>query len=245
MFNSGKNDMAILAENVAKIASGDYSVQVSKKMMGRSDSLGRLAQSIEQIRIRSAENAEKENERKDELKNSLTDIDSQIDSISAAISEIGSAMEIVDNGMNENVSSGKNISEMVRVIKKSADSMSERSEDGAKQAESIHKRAKESKDIAAENHQNTHNVKQEINTSLDKALEDAKVVDQINDLTESIMGIAAQTNLLALNASIEAARAGEAGKGFAVVADEIRSLAEQSKKTATNIQEITGKVTVL
>ena len=61
MFNSGKNDMAILAENVAKIASGDYSVQVSKKMMGRSDSLGRLAQSIEQIRIRSAENAEKEN----------------------------------------------------------------------------------------------------------------------------------------------------------------------------------------
>lgn len=243
MFNSGKNDMAILAENVAKIASGDYSVQVSKKMMGRSDSLGRLAQSIEQIRIRSAENAEKENERKDELKNSLTDIDSQIDSISAAISEIGSAMEIVDNGMNENVSSGKNISEMVRVIKKSADSMSERSDDGAKQAESIHKRARESKDIAAENHQNTHNVKQEINTSLDKALEDAKVVDQINDLTESIMGIAAQTNLLALNASIEAARAGEAGKGFAVVADEIRSLAEQSKKTATNIQEITGKVT--
>ena len=54
MFNSGKNDMAILAENVAKIASGDYSVQVSKKMMGRSDSLGRLAQSIDQIRIISA-----------------------------------------------------------------------------------------------------------------------------------------------------------------------------------------------
>lgn len=57
------------------------------------------------------------------------------------------------------------------------------------------------------------------------------------------MGITAQTNLLALNASIEAARAGEAGKGFAVVADEIRSLAEQSKATVENIQQVTQKVT--
>lgn len=74
-------------------------------------------------------------------------------------------------------------------------------------------------------------------------LEEARVVNQIKDLAESIMGITSQTNLLALNASIEAARAGEAGKGFAVVADEIRELAEQSKTTVENIQRVTGEVT--
>ena len=62
-------------------------------------------------------------------------------------------------------------------------------------------------------------MKAEISGSLIQALEEAKVVEQIEVLAQSIMGITAQTNLLALNASIEAARAGEAGKGFAVVAD--------------------------
>ena len=82
----------------------------------------------------------------------------------------------------------------------------------------------------------------EIQGGLEKALADAKVVDQIGDLAESILNITAQTNLLALNASIEAARAGEAGKGFAVVADEIRVLAEQSKDAVANIQSVTDNV---
>lgn len=70
----------------------------------------------------------------------------------------------------------------------------------------------------------------------------AKHATDIQAITALITDISEQTNLLALNASIEAARAGEHGKGFAVVADEVRNLAEQSKKSAT---EIEGMVNVM
>lgn len=61
---------------------------------------------------------------------------------------------------------------------------------------------------------------------------------QIDKALLSITDIAEQTNLLALNAAIEAARAGEYGRGFSVVADEVRKLAEESKQSASEINNL-------
>jgi Methyl-accepting chemotaxis protein len=79
-------------------------------------------------------------------------------------------------------------------------------------------------------------------SSILKAIEDSKIVEQVKVMTISIGEIAQQTNLLALNASIEAARAGEQGKGFAVVADEVKKLANQSSEAAVKIQNMVFQV---
>jgi methyl-accepting chemotaxis protein len=70
----------------------------------------------------------------------------------------------------------------------------------------------------------------------------SKRSEEIGRTLRVITDIASQTNLLALNAAIEAARAGDAGRGFAVVAEEIRKLAEDSRKSAVEIEKIIGDV---
>lgn len=159
---------------------------------------------------------------------SASDLSAMTEELSATMQDVGLSVNTINDNADD-------ILKDVEIIATKSDNINQFSKEMKANAEKIESDARYNMVQTGEKVGNILDV-------LNKAIEDSKSVDQVNNLTNDILNISSQTNLLALNASIEAARAGEAGKGFAVVADEIRQLADSSRETANKIQSINSVV---
>lgn len=170
-----------------------------------------------------------------EVLESVNTSNDSVSDLSALTEELAATMQEVSNNA---VAINGNADE----VRSDVDAIAEKSSEINGYTKEMRTSANEMEQNARTNMETTGKKVAEILEVLNKAIEDSKSVDQVNNLTNDILNISSQTNLLALNASIEAARAGEAGKGFAVVAGEIGQLANSSKDAANRIQEINAVV---
>ena len=208
----------------------------------RKDEFGLIAKSVRDMRASLRDIVGKIETNSDEIETNMSVLNETANVVNTMCTDNSATTEELAASMEECSASSESINNDIMGMQNTAHQIEMQTNDGSTVSDEIMERATDLKRTTEKASRTTKEKYANVKVMADKAIENSKAAEKINELTDTIMAISSQTSLLALNASIEAARAGEAGRGFAVVATEIGSLAGQTSSAVSNINGIVDEV---
>jgi methyl-accepting chemotaxis protein len=208
-----------------KVASGDLTVDVRSD---RGDEFGQLLAAFGTMVTNLRELIREIDTGATSIASSSEELSTVTNQTSEGVADQQSQTDQVATAMNEMVATVNEVAKSAEAAFQAANHASEKSGSGEKAV-------KETLGFVTELSKQSANVMQQLNSLQAET-------NNIGTVLDVIKSVADQTNLLALNAAIEAARAGEQGRGFAVVADEVRSLAQRTQSSASEIETLIGNL---
>ena len=233
------NPIKNLVDHTEQVAQGDLTKTLASETK---DEIGRLVTSFSVMQQQLQTTLGHVNETAhhvaggaETLQQSVSQVTETTNHVSSAIQEIAANTEQVSSDAKQTLAVVSAFTNQINEISKTTTHLTNEAVHASNVAidgkDSIQKSV-EGIDIISQTAKTSLTITEKMNTRAQEVSQITKIISSISD----------QINLLALNAAIEAARAGEYGKGFAVVSDEIRSLAEQSAKSASSISTLIGEM---
>ena len=207
--------------DVERIASGDLSATAE---VTRRDEMGTLQRGIQHMGAT--------------LRELIGGIRDGVSQISSAAEELSAVTTQTSAGANSQREETDQVATAMHEMSATVHEVARNAEQAAQAATEADIQARDGNRIASEVVTQIERMASEVIRSSEAMTALEADSDKIGSVMGVIRAVAEQTNLLALNAAIEAARAGEAGRGFAVVADEVRGLAQRTRQSTEEIEQL-------
>ncbi|MFG6395532.1 MAG: cache domain-containing protein [Lachnospiraceae bacterium] len=231
-----------LEKSLEQIAEGNLKSQADTKYTKRGDEIGKISRALVSVHSSLNSMVGSINSLAVRLGNDNKSFGSYFDTLAENIGSINQAVEDIAQGAASQASDTETVSNQVKELEHVID----KENSSVVQLEQAVSSMTEYSGSAVDNIEKLSNISVKTNHAIEfvnsQTQETNNSVANIQRAIDVITNIAEQTSLLSLNASIEAARAGEQGKGFAVVAEEIRKLADESNKSASEINDAVNQL---
>ncbi|MDO6463766.1 methyl-accepting chemotaxis protein [Pseudoalteromonas carrageenovora] len=173
-----------------------------------------------------------------DFKNLINEVNTALNTLNVATEHLSESTAATSSGMQEQLHEADMVATAATQMQATIQDISHNTEAAAKKAESTNLSAQQGRNEVDSTVKHIRDLSSSLGNASSVVSQLEKDGETIGSVLDVIRAIADQTNLLALNAAIEAARAGEQGRGFAVVADEVRSLAQRTQESTSEIEGI-------